>query len=124
LAAPEGYVRTFVDLGKSLVPVLNHAASRGVAPQYAARLLSAFDHDQPALPSLERQPLVEPLTERELEVLQLLAEQLSNREIGRRLFISLPTVKSHTSSIYGKLAVHSREEAVARARALAILPPP
>jgi len=57
------------------------------------------------------QPLVEPLTGRELEVLQLLAEDLSNREIGRRLFISLPTVKSHTRTIYGKLGVHNREEA-------------
>jgi len=68
------------------------------------------------------QPLVEPLSERELEVLQLLAEGVSNREIGRRLFISLPTVKSHTGSIYGKLGVHDRERAVTRARELALLP--
>ena len=56
-------------------------------------------------------------------MLSLLAERLSNREIGRRLFISVPTVKSHTRNIYGKLGVHDREKAVARARSLAILPP-
>jgi LuxR family transcriptional regulator, maltose regulon positive regulatory protein len=123
LAEPEGYVRTFLDMGQPLVPLLKHAASHGTAARYAARLLGTFDRQEPAGTALERQPLVEPLTERELEVLQLLAEQLSNREIGLHLFISLPTVKSHTSSIYGKLAVHSREEAVARAQALAILPP-
>ena len=123
LAEPERYVRTFLDLGEPLVPLLKRAASHGTTPQYAAHLLAAFDRHERAKTALERQPLVEPLTERELEVLQLLAEQLSNREIGHRLFISLPTVKSHTSSIYGKLAVHSREEAVAKAQALAILPP-
>jgi LuxR family maltose regulon positive regulatory protein len=57
-------------------------------------------------------------------VLELLAQGLSNREIGQRLFISLPTVKSHTSSIYGELGVHSRDEAVARARALGLLASP
>ncbi|MGC9336257.1 MAG: response regulator transcription factor, partial [Anaerolineae bacterium] len=62
------------------------------------------------------------LTDRELEVLSLLAEYLSNREIGRRLFISLPTVKSHTRNIYGKLGVGNRQEAVARAHSLGILP--
>ena len=97
--------------------------SRGTSPAYAARLLGTLDRSEPAKTALERQPLAEPLSEREVEVLQLLAEQLTNRQIGRRLFISLPTVKSHTSSIYGKLAVHSREEAVARARALGILSP-
>ena len=123
MAEPEGYVRTFLDMGQSLVPILKRAASHGTAPAYPAQLLRAFDGYQPALAGLDRQPLVEALSQREIEVLELLAEQLSNREIGRRLFISLPTVKSHTSSIYGKLAVHSREEAVTRARALGILPP-
>jgi LuxR family maltose regulon positive regulatory protein len=62
------------------------------------------------------------LTDRELEVLHLLAERLSNPEIARRLFVSLPTVKTHTRNIYGKLGVHSRKQAVAQARALGILP--
>jgi LuxR family maltose regulon positive regulatory protein len=122
LAEPEGYVRTFVDLDQPMVALLKGAGVRGIAPQYVSRLLAAFPQDT-AQPTLERQPLVEPLTGREIEVLRLLAERLSNREIGRRLFISVPTVKSHTRSIYGKLGVHDREEAVARARSLAILPP-
>jgi LuxR family maltose regulon positive regulatory protein len=124
LAEPEGYVRLFVDMGPPMAALLKAAGSRGIAPQYVARLLSAFAPHAPSRPAIEQQPLIEPLTDRELEVLELLAEGLSNREIGRRLFISLPTVKSHTRSIYGKLGVHSREEAVARARALHILPPP
>ncbi|MFN2270008.1 MAG: LuxR C-terminal-related transcriptional regulator, partial [Anaerolineae bacterium] len=70
------------------------------------------------------QPLIEPLSERELEVLQLLAQRLTNQEIGQRLYISLATVKSHTCNIYGKLGVHSRQAAVSQAQALGILPPP
>jgi LuxR family maltose regulon positive regulatory protein len=68
--------------------------------------------------------LVEPLSERELEVLQLLAEGLNNREVAARLFLSLNTVKTHNRNIYGKLGVRSRTQAVARARALRILPTP
>jgi len=73
-------------------------------------------------PSTVVSALVEPLTDRELEVLLLLAEGLTNPEIAQRLFISLPTVKSHTSNIYGKLGVHNRKQAVATARTLGILP--
>jgi LuxR family maltose regulon positive regulatory protein len=67
------------------------------------------------------QPLIEPLSPRELEVLHLVAEGLSNREIGERLFIALDTVKGHNRSIFGKLQVHRRTEAVARARELGLL---
>ena len=70
------------------------------------------------------QALVEPLSQRELEVLQLIAEGLSNREIAARLVISLSTVKGHTANIYGKLGVHRRTLAVARARELGLLLPP
>jgi LuxR family maltose regulon positive regulatory protein len=121
LAEPEGYVRLFLDGGEPMRAQLKQAAARGIAPQYVSRLLSALGPSGEVV-SKARQPLVEPLTDRELEVLHLLAEDLPNREIGLRLFISLPTVKSHTRSIYGKLGVRSREEAVARARALGILP--
>ena len=127
LAEPEGYVRVFLDNGGPMRVLLKQAASHGIALGYVTRLLAAFDG--PAGEGAERpgahipsQPLVEPLTGREVEVLQLLAKGLSNREISQRLFISLPTVKSHTSNIYGKLGVHSRKEAVARARALGMLP--
>jgi LuxR family maltose regulon positive regulatory protein len=66
--------------------------------------------------------MVDPLSERELEVLQLIAEGLTNREIASRLFLSLNTVKAHNRNIYGKLGVRSRTRAVAGARALGILP--
>jgi LuxR family maltose regulon positive regulatory protein len=105
--------------------LLKQAASRGMLPAYVSRLITAFgapDRGLPARP--EAQPLVEPLSDRELEVLHALTEHLSNREISQRLFISLATVKSHTSSIYSKLGVHSRKEAVDRAQALGILPRP
>jgi LuxR family maltose regulon positive regulatory protein len=65
--------------------------------------------------------LVEPLSERELEVLQLIAEGLTNREIASRLFLSLNTVKAHTRNIYGKLGVHSRIQAVAKANASGVM---
>jgi LuxR family maltose regulon positive regulatory protein len=129
LAEPEGYVRVFVDEGEPMARLLRHAASRGIGPGYVSQLLAAFEvsrlgrAEEWPLP-VHAQPLIEPLTDRELEVLDLLAEGLSNSEIARRLFISLPTVKSHTRNIYGKLAVHSRRQAVARARTLGILPPP
>ena len=119
LAEPEGYVRLFLDAGEPMQAWLKRAAARGIAPQDVSRLLAAFGPSR-EVAARAPQPLVEPLTDRELEVLHLLAEDLSNREIGRRLFISLPTVKSHTRNIYGKLGVHSREEAVARAQALGI----
>jgi len=66
--------------------------------------------------------LIEPLSERELEVLQLIAEGLTNREIASRLFVSLNTVKAHTRNIYGKLGVHNRTQAVAKAQNLGVLP--
>ena len=72
-------------------------------------------------PSPHTQPLIEPLSERELEVLQLIAEGLSNREIARRLVLSLNTVKGHTRKIYEKLGVHSRTQATAKANTLGIL---
>ena len=81
-----------------------------------------------AAPTTDRKPairkpsvLIEPLTDRELEVLHLLAEGLSNRKIARKLFLSPNTVRTHTYNIYGKLGVHSRMQAVARARELGLL---
>jgi LuxR family transcriptional regulator, maltose regulon positive regulatory protein len=123
LAEPEGYIQRFVEQGEAMRALLRQAAVRGIAPVYAGRLLAAFGPEGGS-GAVTRSPqlLVEPLSDRELEVLAFLSEGLPNREIGRRLFISLPTVKSHTLNIYGKLGVHSRAEAVARARALGLLP--
>ncbi|MBN1178432.1 MAG: tetratricopeptide repeat protein [Anaerolineae bacterium] len=126
MAEPEGFVRIFVDSGRPMAELLRQARARGMEAGYADKLLEAFQHPSPhqaprgfAHPSA---PLIEPLTAREMEVLQCLGEGLSNAEIGQRLFISLPTVKSHTRNIYGKLDVTHRAEAVARARKLGILP--
>jgi LuxR family maltose regulon positive regulatory protein len=128
LAEPEGFFRIFVDEGPAMARLLYEAVARGVAPAYAGRLLAAFPAAEHAAgdlpkthdPEVER---VEPLTQRELEVLGLIAKGLSNREVAQRLFISPKTVKRHTSSIYGKLGVHSRTQAVAKARSLGILSP-
>jgi LuxR family maltose regulon positive regulatory protein len=125
LAEPEGFVRIFVDEGP-LWPVCE-ALARGIAPEYARRLLAAFpmpEPEQDSPPDTPEPDLIEPLSERELEVLQLMAEGLTNPEIASRLFLSLHTVKTHARNIYGKLDVHNRTQAVTSARALGILPSP
>jgi LuxR family maltose regulon positive regulatory protein len=126
LAEPEGFVRIFVDEGPPMARLLYEALTCGIAPDYARRLLAAFPVSEPEqAASLETQVpesgLVEPLSEREIQVLQLIAEGLTNPEIASRLFLSPHTVKTHSSNIYGKLGVHSRTQAVARARALGLL---
>jgi LuxR family maltose regulon positive regulatory protein len=115
LAEPEGYVRTFVDAGTPIAVLLQHALSRGIAPNYVRRLLAAFEGL--AMP----QPLVEPLTERELEVLRLIGAGLKNQEIADQLVISVATVKRHISNIYGKLGVSHRAQAVVHAQELGLL---
>jgi LuxR family maltose regulon positive regulatory protein len=127
LAEPGGYIRIFVDEGPPMAHLLYEAVTCGVAPDYVRRLLAAFpvtesEQTAPSKTQAPKSELVEPLSERELEVLQLLAEGLTNQEIGSRLFLSLNTVKVHTRNIYGKLDAHSRSQAVARARALGVLP--
>jgi LuxR family maltose regulon positive regulatory protein len=118
LGEPEGYIRTFVDLGAPMAELLRGAARRGIRTGYVARLLAkAPGEPVPAAPS----PLVEPLSDRELEVLRLIAAGLSNREIAQRLVITPGTAKWHANNIYGKLGVHSRTQAVARARELGLL---
>ena len=88
--------------------------------EYLHKLLASFG-DQKKSSSLSAQPLIEPLSERELEILQLIAEGLTNQEIGSQLYLSLNTVKAHTRNIYGKLGVNSRTQAAARGRTLGIL---
>ena len=128
LAEPEGYVRTFVDEGEPMVRLLRLAASRGIAKKYARRLLASFHpgaEPQPRVSSGERavvpSPLVEPLSERELEVMRLIVEGKSNREIAEALFIVEGTVKTHINNIYSKLDVQSRTQAIARVRELTLL---
>jgi LuxR family maltose regulon positive regulatory protein len=121
LAEPEGYARVFIDEGEPMAHLLRQAANRTIAPNYASQLLAVLGSRTRDQPAIDMSSLVEPLSDREVEVLELLADGLSNPEIAQRLFISLPTVKSHTRNIYGKIGVHNRKEAVVRARALGIL---
>ena len=129
LAEPEGYVRIFVDEGLPLAHLLSAAAAQGMMPAYIGKLLAAFvpvdlaAHSRPDQADLHAaQPLIEPLSARELEVLQLIAEGLGNQEIANRLYLSQHTVKVHARNIYGKLGANSRTHAIAIAKALGILP--
>jgi LuxR family maltose regulon positive regulatory protein len=119
LAEPEGYVRVFVDEGPPLAALLQAAAKGGIAPRYMQRLLTHFG--TPVGEPHARQNLIEPLSERELDVLRLLATDLDGPEIASQLMVSLNTLRTHTKSIYTKLGVNSRRAAVRRADELALL---
>ncbi|HVO71087.1 MAG TPA: LuxR C-terminal-related transcriptional regulator [Aggregatilineaceae bacterium] len=124
LAAPEGYIRVFVDEGPPLARLLYQALERGLYPDYVGRLLAAFPSVDTArsVPQRARDvALIEPLSARELEVLRLIADGLSNQEIAQRLFLSLRTVKYHSGNIYGKLGVKNRTQALRKARELGLL---
>jgi ATP/maltotriose-dependent transcriptional regulator MalT len=128
LAEPEGYVRMFLDEGASIEQLLREAARRGILPVYAGRLLSAFEaegqtsaKESPIIKTSTSQPLIEPLTERELELLRLFKTELSGPEIARELVIGLSTVRTHTKSIYSKLNVNSRRAAVRQAIELGLI---
>jgi LuxR family maltose regulon positive regulatory protein len=134
LAEEQGNIRKLVDEGAPMEALLREAHARGIAPDYIARLLAAF----PAAQSVEHRTqseeatvlrfalersnaLVEPLTERELEVLLLVAAGLSDRQIAEQLVVVVGTVKRHLNNLYGKLGVRSRTQALARARDLGLL---
>jgi LuxR family maltose regulon positive regulatory protein len=132
LAKPEGYVRPFADEGKAMGCLLAQLQATGHGAQrYLQTLLAACESGDPASAELTPpvknaspkllQPLIDPLSERELEVLRLLAEGASNAAIAAQLVVATSTVKRHVSNIFAKLAVGNRMQAVARARELAIL---
>jgi LuxR family maltose regulon positive regulatory protein len=127
LAEPEGYVRIFVGEGAPLARLLKEARARGIRPDYAGKLLAAYSAQEQTPEDVGAEsatdPLANLLSQRELEVMQLIAEGLSNREISERLFLALDTVKGHNRRIFGKLQVQSRTEAIARARELSLLAP-
>ena len=102
--------------------VLYQAAQQDIHPQYVGKLLAACPIAQRAAVSPPSREMVEPLSSRELEILELVAKGLTNQQIAEQLFLSLATVKWHTHNIYGKLGVHNRTQAVAKARALGMLP--
>jgi LuxR family maltose regulon positive regulatory protein len=116
LAEPEGFVRIFLDEGAPMAELLRQAVAQDLHTSYALHLLDALGEAAPA-----PQPLIEPLSERELEVLRWVAAGYSNQEIAQELVIAVSTVKKHINNIYGKLEVGSRTQAVARARELELL---
>ena len=123
-AGPGGFIRTFVDAGGALAPLLEEAALRGVMPEYVGTLLAALG-GQAKVQRLTKatgvSPLVEPLSEREIEVLRLVAAGLSNREIAKKLVISTGTAKTHIHNLCGKLGVRNRTEAATRAKELGLV---
>ena len=131
LAEPGGFIRLFVDEGPPMAQLLSEAAARGIMPDYVAKLLAAFPSaareagraTEPSTAATHSGPssLIEPLSPRELEILRLITQGLSNREIGERLFLALDTVKGHNRRIFDKLQVQSRTEASARAHELGLL---
>ena len=128
LAQANGFLRCFLDKGETLIPLLHMAAGKRLFPDYCRGLLAEFEKEfPPPLTSSSPNPaapsLVETISEREIEVLRLLAGGLTYQEIAEAMFVSVNTVKSHLKSIYGKLGVHNRREAVAKARLLHLLDP-
>ena len=118
-AEPEGYVRLFVDEGRPMASLLRAAAKQGIAPGYVRRLLAAVNQAADRTPA--NQHLIEPLSERELDVLRLLGSDLDGPDIARELTVSLNTVRTHTKNIYAKLGVNSRRAAVRRGKELDLL---
>jgi LuxR family maltose regulon positive regulatory protein len=119
LAEPEGYVRTFVDEGPPVMDLLQAAAKQKIAAVYVRRLLAALRI--PEGTTAVKQDLIEPLSERELDVLRLLRTELDGPEIARQLVVSLSTMRTHTRSIFSKLGVNNRRAAVRRADELHLL---
>ncbi|RPI24451.1 MAG: helix-turn-helix transcriptional regulator, partial [Chloroflexota bacterium] len=145
LAEPEGYVRIFVDEGEAMQDLLQQAVRSGVCHEYASKLLAACQQPFPgkhlaggesaggekqAAPGAKSppsrqtlpEPLVEPLSAREIEILHLVSDGVTNPEIARQLCISINTVKTHITHIFGKLGASTRTHAVARARKLGLIP--
>jgi LuxR family maltose regulon positive regulatory protein len=125
MAEPAGFIRLFLDEGLPMASLLSEAMALGRMPDYIRKLLMAWEAEQQqsenSLSPPPAQPLLEPLSQRELEVLRLVAAGLSNQEISKRLFLVLGTVKGHTHKIFGKLGAQRRTEAIARARELGLL---
>jgi LuxR family maltose regulon positive regulatory protein len=117
-AKPEGYVRVFVDEGHPIATLLREAETRGIAPDYVPKLLAAFETDNVQVEPPSVTALIEPLSQRELEVLRLLKTELSGPEIANQLMIALSTMRTHTQNIYSKLGVSNRLAAVRRAEEL------
>jgi LuxR family maltose regulon positive regulatory protein len=128
LAEPEGYVRMFLNESVNMAQLLRETTARKIMPGYTGKLLAAFESEghmdirEVSLPpSPSSSPLIEPLSQRELEILRLFKTELSGPEIARELVVALSTVRTHTKSIYSKLNVNSRRAAVKRAEELNLI---
>ncbi|MFN8475683.1 MAG: LuxR C-terminal-related transcriptional regulator [Anaerolineae bacterium] len=124
VAAPHGYARTYLDLGPGMAGLLHRLAEQGIERDYIARLLPLFAQTSPSQPSPTssiRADNVEPLTTREMQVLELLARRLSDKEIAETLSVSPLTARSHVTHIFAKLRVNNRRAAIERARSLGLL---
>jgi LuxR family maltose regulon positive regulatory protein len=124
LAEPGGFIRLFIDEGVPMVELLSGVAVQGIRPEYVNRLLAAFTLEPETVVSADRpmqNALIDALSSRELDVLRLIAQGLTNQEIGERLFLALDTVKGHNRRIFDKLEVQRRTEAIARARELGLI---
>jgi LuxR family maltose regulon positive regulatory protein len=130
LGEPEGYVRPFLHLGEPMEHLLRQwrgekdaPKARGIRSEYLGKILSAFPHEKVKtnFQRVQHPQLVESLTPREMDVLRLLAEGLTNREIAGRLVISPNTLRVYTTNLYGKLDVHTRAQAVRRAQDLGLI---
>jgi LuxR family maltose regulon positive regulatory protein len=135
LGEPGGMLRSFIDLGPGLLPFLRQLSSEGIAPEYVARLLTALSIEEAAMQSqvsmisqttgqilLSYDSTIRAsLTNRELDVLILLSKRLTNKEIASELSLSPHTIKRHSISLYQKLGVKNRREAVVRAHALGLI---
>jgi LuxR family maltose regulon positive regulatory protein len=120
MGQPEGFIRSFVDAGRGIIPLLQEAARRGVHPDYVRQILAALSGEH-KIAAPEQAQLVEPLSERELEVLRLVTAGLSNREVAAKLVISPGTAKTHIHNLCGKLSVRNRTEAAMRAKELGLV---
>jgi LuxR family transcriptional regulator, maltose regulon positive regulatory protein len=121
LAQVENQVMTFVREGEAMERLLHLARRKSICPDFTQKLLSVFEAQRKPRPTPAAEPLIEALSERELEVLGLLNGPLSTPEIARQLILSTNTVRTHIKNIYGKLGVHGRSGAVRRARELGLL---
>jgi len=127
LSEPGGFIRIFVDEGAPMARLLYRAMSQSLHPEYVRHLLAAFpasgrEQAAPSRAAAAAIGLAEPLSSRELEVLDLIAAGLTNQQVAVRLYVSLHTVKSHARNIYAKLGVSSRTQAAAKGRVLGLLP--
>ena len=127
LAEPEGYIRLFADEGPMLSELLRRAYAKGISGNYVSKLMAACDKGSEwriqakGAGAISALSLPEPISDRELEILTLIANGRSNSQAAERLVVATSTVKKHLENIYGKLGVHNRTQAVARARELSLL---